>query len=103
MKINVTPPKNYSLFLLRQKTKRYMEGDYNRIKAKNVFEGKRKRYYLIIQKRNIQIELIDYEVETLNDIKRYLEYLFNNQYVGLTFEGMEKVQFKLENVHCFYL
>ena len=59
MKINITPPGHYSDFYLHSKTKKYMKGEYNKIKAWNVFEGERKENYLYICKGNVQIEVFD--------------------------------------------
>ena len=63
----------------------------------------RKGYYLYITKRNIQIELIDNGKETVNDIERYLEFLFCNQYIGVSFEGNDNVHLEMKKVKCFYL
>ena len=103
MKINITPPRRYSDFYLHTKTKKYLKGEYNKLKAWNVFEGERKGYYLYITKRNIQIELIDNGKETVNDIERYLEFLFCNQYIGVSFEGNDNVHLEMKKVKCFYL
>lgn len=103
MKINITPPRHYSDFYLHIKTKKYLKGEYNKLKAWNVFEGERKGYYLYITKRNIQIELIDNGKETVNDIERYLEFLFCNQYIGVSFEGKDNVHLEMKTVKCFYL
>lgn len=103
MKINITPPRHYSDFSLHSKTKKYMKGEYNKLKAWNVFEGEKKGYYLYITKKNIQIELIDNEKETVNEIERYLEFLFYDQYIGVSFEGTDNIQFDIKNVKCFYL
>lgn len=103
MKINITPPRYYLDFFLHTKTKKYLKGNYNKLKAWDVFEGERKAYYLYITKRNIQIELIDNCERTINDIEKYLEFMFYNSYIGISFEGVDKIQFKLKNVNCFYL
>lgn len=103
MKINITPPKHYSKFYLYRKTKKYMKGEYNKLKAWNVFEGKEKKYYLYITRQNIQIELIDNEKEIVSEIEKYLEFLFYNQYIGISFEGSNNIQFEIKNVRCFYL
>lgn len=103
MKINITPPKYYLNFCLRSKTKKYFKGKYNKLKAWSVFEGKRKNYYLYITKGNIQIELIENCEETINDIEKYLEFMFYNSYIGISFEGIDKIQLKLKNVNYFYL
>lgn len=103
MKINITPPRHYSDFRLHSKTKKYMRGEYNKLKAWNVFEGEKKGYYLYITKKNIQIELIDNGKETVNDIERYLEFLFYDQYIGVSFEGTDNIQLDMKNVKCFYL
>jgi hypothetical protein len=103
MKINITPPKHYSDYKIHNMTKRYMKGEYNKTKAWNVFEGEEKRYYLFIRKRNIQIELINNEIDTLHEIENYLDYLFFNQYIGVSFEEMDTIQFNMKNVKCFYL
>lgn len=103
MKINVTPPNRYSNLYLHSKTKKYMKGEYNKIKAWNVFEGEKKGYYLYITKKNIQIELINDRKETVNNIEKYLEFLFSNQYIGISFEGIDPIQFDMKKVKCFYL
>lgn len=72
MKINITPPKYYADFYLHNRTKKYMKGRYNKLKAWNVFEGEKRGYYLYITKKNIQIELIDNKKETIDAIERYL-------------------------------
>lgn len=103
MKINITTPKNYTYFRLLIKTKNYMKGDYNKTKAIHIFEGKDKKYYSYIRKGNIQIELVENDLETMHEIKKYLEYLFYRQYIGIKFEGITNVQLNLENVQCFYM
>ena len=103
MKINITPPRHYSDFHLHSKTKKYMRGEYNKLKARNVFEGEKKGYNLYITKKNIQIELIDNGKETVNEIERYLEFLFYDQYIGVSFEGTDNIQLGMKNVKCFYL
>lgn len=103
MKINITPPKYYLDFCLRSKTKKYLKGEYNKLKAWDLFEGERKGYYLYITKRNIQIELIENCKETVNDIERYLEFMFCNLYIGVSFEGIDNIQLKMKSVSCFYL
>lgn len=103
MKINITTPKRYTYFKLLRKTKKYMEGDYNKTRAIHIFEGKNKKYYSYIRKGNVQIEVVDDDPETLNEIKKYLEYLFYRQYIGIKFEGISNVQLALENVQCFYM
>ena len=80
-----------------------MKGEYNRLKAWNVFEGENKGYYLYLTKRNLQIELIDYNKEIVDDIEKYLEFLFYNQYIGVSFEGIDIIQFQMNNVKCFYI
>ncbi|MDD4371134.1 MAG: hypothetical protein PHD56_08685 [Anaerostipes sp.] len=103
MKINITTPKRYSYYELLRKSKKYMKGDYNCNKALHVFEGKNKKYYSLIRKGNVQIELIEDDQETLEDIKMYLEFLFYKQYIGLDFEGMKNKNFSLNNVQCYYM
>ena len=103
MKISIATPKGYTYFKLLKKTKKYMEGDYNKTKAIHVFEGKNKKYYSYVRKGNVQIEVIEYDSETLDEIKEYLEYLFYQQYIGVKIEGMSNLQFTLKNVQCFYL
>ena len=103
MKINITAPKKYTYFKLLRKTKTYMQGDYNKTKAIHIFEGKIKKYYSYIRKGNVQIELIEDDPETINEIKNYLEYLFYRQYIEIKFEGMSNIKLALENVRCFYM
>lgn len=78
-----------------------MKGEYNKLKAWNVFEGERKGYCLYITKRNIQIELIDNQKETVNDIEKYLEFLFYNQYIGVSFEGIDSIQLEMKMLNAF--
>ena len=103
MKINITTPPNYTYNKLLRKTRNYMEGDYNKTKALHVFEGKNKKYYSFIRKGMVQIELVDSDPETIYEIKKYLEFLFYQQYIGIEFEGMQDNSFTLENVQCFYM
>lgn len=103
MKINVTPPKKYAYFKMWRKTKNYMKGDYNRTKAIHVFEGKNKKYYSYIRKGHIQIEVVENDSDTINEIKRYLEYLFYRQYIGIKMDEILKKELVLENVQCFYM
>ena len=103
MKINITPPKYYSNYKLHYMTKRYMKGEFNKTKARNIFEGEKKGYYMYIRKRNIQIELINNEIDTLHEIENYLNYVFYDQYIGVSFEEMDSIRFNMKNVQCFYL
>lgn len=103
MKINITPPKHYSDFNIHKRTKKYMKGEYNKLRAWDVFEGKNKSYYLYLTPKNIQIEVIDNEETTINEIEKYLEFLFCGQYIGVSFEGIMDVRFDIKNVQCFYL
>lgn len=103
MKINITPPKYYLDFYLHSKTKKYLKGEYNKLKAWDVFEGERKGYYLYITKRNVKIELIENCEKTVNDIEKYLEFMFCNLQIGVSFEGIDNIQLKLKSVSCFYL
>ena len=103
MKINITTPKKYTYYKLLRKTKSSMEGEYNKSKALYFFEGKDKRYYSFIRKGTVQIELVNDDPETINEIERYLEFLFYRQYIGIQFEELENIQFTLENVQCFYM
>lgn len=103
MKINITTPKKYTYLKLLWKTKSYMEGDYNKTKAIHIFEGKNKKYYSYIRKGNVQIELIESDPETIDEIKKYLEFLFCCQYIGIKLEGLQNTQLTLDNVQCFYM
>jgi len=38
MKINITPPRYYLDFFLHTKTKKYLKGNYNKLKAWDIFE-----------------------------------------------------------------
>lgn len=98
MKINVTVPKSYSYFYLVHKTRKFMKGDNK--KAVHVFEGKDKKYYSYIQKQSVLIDIVENDPEIIEDIKKYLEYLFNEKYIGISFIGIDKIP--LDNVECFY-
>lgn len=51
MKINITPPRHYSDFYLHTKTKEYLKGEYNKLKAWNVFEGEKKRVLFVYNQK----------------------------------------------------
>lgn len=65
MKINITPPRHYSDFYLHTKTKEYLKGEYNKLKAWNVFEGERKGYYLYITKEIFKLNWLTTEKKLL--------------------------------------
>lgn len=103
MKINVTFPSSYKRSKVIKKTRKYLTGDYNKKIAKDIFEGKNKGYYVFIQSKFIQIEVIDKSKENIEEIERYLEFLFYNSYIGISYENNQGIELKLNNVEWFEL
>ena len=102
MKLNIYKP-NFKSKKLIKKTRKYLTGDYNKKIAKDVFEGKNKGYYVLIQNKFIQIEVIDESKENIAEIKNYLEFLFYNSYIGISLENNQGIELELNNVECFKL
>lgn len=100
MKLNIYKP-NFKSKKLIKKTRKYLTGDYNKKIAKDVFEGKNKGYYVLIQNKFIQIEVIDESKENIAEIKNYLEFLFYNSYIGISLENNQGINLKLKDVKCF--
>ena len=100
MKIDVVFPKKYSKDKIINKTREYFSGNYNKLKAYNVFEGENKDYYVNIGDRNIQIELIVDNSESISNIEGYLKYLFCNDCLGISFDSVKGILF---NLNCYYL
>lgn len=100
MKIDVVFPKKYSKDKIINKTREYFSGNYNKLKAYNVFEGENKEYYVYIGDRNIQIELIVDNSESISNIEEYLRYLFCNDCLGISFDSFKGILF---NLNCYYL
>jgi len=100
MKIDVIFPKKYSKDKIINKSKKYFSGNYNKLKAYNVFEGENKDYYVYIGDRNIQIELIVNNSDSISNIEGYLKYLFHNDCLGISFDSVKGILF---NLNCYYL
>ena len=100
MKIDVIFLKKYSKDKIINKSKKYFSGNYNKLKAYNVFEGENKDYYVYIGDRNIQIELIVDNSESVSNIEEYLRYLFCNDCLGISFDSAKGIRF---NLNCYYL
>ena len=78
MKINVTFSSSHKRNRLIKKTRKYLTGDYNKKIARDVFEGKNKGYYIFIQNKFIQIEVIDESKENIAEIKNPSSSIFFN-------------------------
>ena len=100
MKIDVVFPKKYSKDKIINKTREYFSGNYNKLRAYNVFEGESKDYYVYIGDRNIQMELIINNSASISNIERYLKYLFCNDCLGISFDSVKGILF---NLKCYYL
>ena len=103
MKINVIFLSSYKRSKVIKKTRKYLTGDYNKKVAKDVFEGKNKGYYVFIQNKFIQIEVIDNSKENIAEIENYLEFLFYKSYIGIDYENNQGIELKLNTVECFKL
>ena len=80
-----------SLSKMIKKTKIYMKGKYNKKVASTVFEGKDKGYYAWIKRGGIQIEVISQTKENIMEIQDYLDFLFRQKYIGISFEDNENM------------
>jgi len=103
MKINVAFPSSYKRNKLIKKTRQYLTGDYNKKISRDVFEGKNKGYYVLIQNKSIQIEVIDKSKENIAEIESYLEFLFYNSYIGIDYENNQGIELNLNSVECLTL
>ena len=100
MKINITVPSDYTYNRMIKKTKIYMKGKYNTKVASTVFEGKDKGYYAWIKRGGIQIEVISQSKENIMEIQDYLDFLFRQKYIGISFEDNENINLELKNIRC---
>lgn len=95
MIINITLPSRYSLWKTKFRTKRF----YNLHQIGKVVEGHKKSYYLLISEKNIQIQIIDLNLDMQKELQGYIEFLFKNNYIGIT-KGFAKF-IDLKNVRVF--
>lgn len=98
MKINITIPANYTYKKLVNNTKLYLDDDSSK---KTIFVGKNKEYYVWVQKKGIVIELVTLNERSIEEIQKYLEFLFHGTYIGISCEGTKKVNLNLKDVKCF--
>lgn len=95
MIISITPPKQILFIRMLMKTKKY----YNMSNYETVVDGS-KDYYIFLRKRSLQLQIIDNNEKTMQEIQNYLEYMFKNTYIGvpkkfydiLNLQGVEKVK-----------
>lgn len=101
MKINITAPSDYTYNRMIKMTQIYMVGKYNRNSMNTVFAGKNTGYYAWIKRGGIQIEVINKTKENIIEIQNYLDFLFCQKYIGVSFEGIENIDLELKNIQCF--
>ena len=77
MVINITTPKYISLFQILLRTRKY----YKLKGLPDVVEGDEKKYYIFLRKRHIQIEIAN--SETIEEIQKYLDCIFKDDYIGI--------------------
>ena len=96
MIISITPPKQISFVRMLMKTKKF----YSMSNYQTVVVGKSKDYYIFLRKYNLQLQIINDNQKTMQEIQKYLEYMFQNTYIGipekfydiLNLQGVEKVK-----------
>lgn len=47
--------------------------------------------------------MIDKSKENITEIESYLEFLFYNSYIGISYENNHGIELKLNNIQCFKL
>lgn len=99
MCIDITVPKNYPRRKLVRKTKQYIA------KSKGLTAGSTffaiKGYYVWIKRTGMQLMIAEKTPENINEIKKYLEFLFHGTYIGISGEGTKEINLELDDVKCF--
>lgn len=90
MMINITTPKRMPYFQILLRTKKY----YHLRGISDVVEDAAKNYYIFLRKRYIQIKIVNVESETLNEIEKYLDFTFKNNYLGINEQKSTILQLK---------
>lgn len=79
MTINITTPKYLSYFQILLRTKKY----YKLKGICNIVEGYEKKYYIFLKKKCIQIQIVKFENEAIDEIQKYLDCVFKDDYIGI--------------------
>lgn len=90
MVINITTPKYISLFQILLRTKKY----YKLKGLPDVVEGYEKNYYIFLRKRHIQIEIANSKNETIEEIQKYLDCIFKDDYIGIQEKYADVIELK---------
>lgn len=90
MMINITTPRKMPYFQILLRTKKY----YHLKEISDVVEDTAKNYYIFLRKRYIQIKIVHIENETLNEIEKYLDFTFENNYLGISEQHSTILQLK---------
>ena len=77
MMINITTPKNLQYFQILLRTKKY----YKLRGISNIVEGDEKKYYIFLKKRCVQIQIVNFEKEAIDEIQKYLDCVFKDDYI----------------------
>lgn len=77
--INITTPKYLPYFQILLRTKKY----YKLRGVSNIVEGDNKKYYIFLKKRCVQIQIVNFEKEAIDEIQKYLDCVFKGDYIGI--------------------
>ena len=87
---NLIPPRGTSYMKILFRTKLY----YHLRRLTDVVENDTQGYYVFIRKKNIQIKIIDDKKETIEKVEKYLDYAFENSYLGIQKKDYDILQFE---------
>lgn len=77
--INITTPKYLPYFQILLRTRKY----YKLRGISNIVEGDEKKYYIFLKKRCVQIQIVNFEKEAIDEIQKYLDCVFKDDYIGI--------------------
>lgn len=97
MIINITTPNYLSYFQILLRTKKY----YKLNSLSNIIKGDGGKYYIFLKKKCIQIQVANFEKEATDEIKKYLDCVFKDDYIGMQEKYIDV--FALEKVRLINL
>lgn len=96
MKIDITIPKDYS-FRKLVKNANYYFGK----KGKHTILFKDNQYYVYLNPYGMQIKLISKDEIIQNELKNYLEFMFEDSYIGILKQDIENLPKNLKNIKIY--
>lgn len=97
MILDITLPKKKSYKSIALDTKKYFKRKENNY----VFEDDKKSFYIYICKKRMTIQMTETTLEVKSNVEKYLEYIFNGQYIGIP--KNETININLKNVEVYYI